>query len=183
MQPKKRLQGFFELISMFGEGVVPVFVLCVMFNLTHKMSMLYMWSAFGLVAYLNSSIFKALYAQPRPYMVSMDIKPSVCRPDFGNPSGHCMVSSFFWITCYLHQYYEVGVKRQRMAVFCTAYIIKMVATVALIVFLMFLALSRVFLGEHSYNQVLFGLEIGTLFAFILHFFVKQWVKDYPKKFS
>ena len=68
-----------------------------------------------------------------------------------------MVSSFFWVTLYLHKYHEVGAPVPRMgSIFCTAYIVKMALTVALILFIMFLALSRVFLGEHSYNQVFFG---------------------------
>jgi hypothetical protein len=33
----------------------------------------------------------------------------------------------------------------------------MMLTVGMVLFFIFLAISRVFLGEHSYNQVLFGL--------------------------
>lgn len=65
------------------------------------------------------------------------------------------------------------------SVFCTAYIIKMAATVAMILFFIFLAISRVYLGEHSYNQVLFGSTLGITFAFILHFKIKPILKAVP----
>lgn len=75
----------------------------------------------------------------------------MCRADFGNPSGHCMTSSFILVTLYLHKYYEVGAKVMIRSVFCTAYIIKMALAGVIAIFLFFLAISRVYLGEHSYN--------------------------------
>jgi hypothetical protein len=90
-----------------------------------------------------------------------------------------MTASFFWLTLYLHKYHEVGVKSRINSIFCTAYIIKMGLTVALALFFIFLAISRVFLGEHSYNQVFFGSQLGIAFAVILHFLVKPIVKKFP----
>lgn len=52
-------------------------------------------------------------------------------------------------------------------------------TVVMALFFIFLAISRVFLGEHSYNQVLFGSQLGIAFAIILHFIVKPRVKKFP----
>jgi len=90
-----------------------------------------------------------------------------------------MTASFFWLTVYLHKYHEVGARQKFNSVFCTAYIVKMILTVALALFLIFLAMSRVFLGEHSYNQVFFGSQLGLAFAASLHFFIKPLVKKFP----
>lgn len=60
-----------------------------------------------------------------------------------------------------------------MSVFCTAYIIKMCLSVALSIYLILMAVSRVYLGAHSWNQVMFGLSLGLAFAFIGHYFVKE----------
>ena len=79
---------------------------------------------------------------------------------------------FFWLTLYLHAYNEVGVKQPRMAVFCTAYIIKMAATCLGVTFLIFMGFSRVYLGALSYNQVIFGATFGAALALIGHFRVK-----------
>ena len=90
-----------------------------------------------------------------------------------------MTACFFWLTLYLHKYHEVGVKSRMNSIFCTAYIIKMGVTVAMVLFFIFLALSRVFLGEHSYNQVFFGSQLGIAFAVVLHFLVKPVLKKLP----
>ena len=145
------MQGFFEGITFLGEGWVPTVALVIVFNLTHKMSALYLWTSFGMICYLNAAILKSLYHEPRPFWVSSDIKPQKCRTDFGNPSGHSMATSFFWVSLYLHYYFEVGQRKKINTIFCTAYIVKMALTATLIIFLMFMALSRVYLGEHSYN--------------------------------
>lgn len=57
----------------------------------------------------------------------------------------------------------------------------MAITASLVIFLMFMALSRVYLGEHSYNQVFYGTQLGLFFAFSLHYLVKPVLKKLPKK--
>ena len=94
-----------------------------------------------------------------------------------------MTASFFWVTVYLHQYYEVGSKVKFNGVLCTAYIIKMALSAALTLFIIFLGLSRVYLGEHSYNQVVFGTSIGIYFAVTLHYLLKPLIKQYPSSIS
>ena len=103
-----------------------------------------------------------------------------CSLGFGNASGHMLNNVFFWLTLYLHAYNEVGVKQPRMAVFCTAYIIKMAATCLGVTFLIFMGFSRVYLGAHSYNQVLFGTMLGATLALIGHFRVKPVFLSLPE---
>ncbi len=108
MQQKKRLYGFFENISFLGEAYIAMVALVFAFNLTNKMSALYLFSSYGFICFINAGFFKMIYHEPRPFWVSEDIKPAKCRGDFGNPSGHVMGSAFFWLTAYLHYYHEVG---------------------------------------------------------------------------
>ena len=65
---------------------------------------------------------------------------------------------------------------------CTAYIIKMAVTAASCVFIIFLGFSRVYLGAHSYNQVIFGFAIGLYFAYAFHFHVKKYYLEQTMKF-
>jgi len=102
-------------------------------------------------------------------------------PDFGNPSGHCMIGSFFYLSLFLYKYYEVGNKAQMRSVFCTAYIIKMAVTCALMIDLIFVCLSRVYLGAHSYDQVIFGTSLGVVLIFILHFFASDRLKNFVQE--
>jgi len=62
MQERKRLQGFFQTITSMGEFKVYMLGLMVVFNTTHKLKALYIVAAFSLESYLNSGVFKQLYA-------------------------------------------------------------------------------------------------------------------------
>lgn len=52
-------------------------------------------------------------------------------------------------------------------------------TIAMFLFFIFLALSRVYLGEHSYNEVLYGLTFGLTLALVMHYFAKIHIKNIP----
>lgn len=54
MQQKKRLHSFFSIITFLGEAYLPLIVLALVYNLTNKMSALYIVSAFGFICYLNT---------------------------------------------------------------------------------------------------------------------------------
>ena len=149
------------------------------FNLMPKPAALYFWCAMSFVYYLMS-LLKSLYAAKRTYWVSDDINADSCVLSFGNPSGHLMCNVFFWLSLYLHLYSEVGVKYPRMSVFCTAYIVKMAATCIGCVFLIFMGFSRVYLGVHSMDQVLFGAILGATLALIGHYKVKPFFLGLPE---
>ena len=44
------------------------------------------------VCVYSLSILKMLYNDPRPYFISDEIKGYGCDSEFGNPSGHAMLS-------------------------------------------------------------------------------------------
>ena len=67
-----------------------------------------------------------------------------------------------------------------MSVFCTEYILKMAASAALLCFFIFLGFSRIYLGASTLNQVIFGVSIGVVFAFIGHFKIKHMFLKMPE---
>ena len=145
-----------------------------------KPAALYFWCAMSFVYFLGN-ILKSMYGEDRPYWVTDDIKATSCHLGFGNPSGHMLNNVFFWLSLYLHQYYEVGVIKPRMSVFCTAYIIKMAVTCIGVTFLIFMGFSRIYLGAHTFNQVLFGTILGITLAYIGHYRVKPRFLEMPEK--
>ena len=144
-----------------------------------KPAALYFWCAMSFIFYLTSQL-QSLYSEKRPYWVTDDIASEMCLVGFGNPSEHLFNNVFFWLTVYLHAYHEVGVKQPRMAVFCTAYIIKMAATCIGVTFLIFMGFSRVYLGAHAINQVIFGVLLAITFALVGHYKVKPIFLDMPE---
>ena len=151
MQKKKRMKQFFLQISFISKVVVVPVTLLLSFNLVNRMSALYIWMSTGFVIYLTF-ILKSIYQEERPYWKDNQIDAEdQCGASFGNPSGHCLITTFVLFTAYLNQYYEVGKKKQFNSIFCTGYIIKMALSAGLVIYTFFLVMSRVYLGQNSYN--------------------------------
>lgn len=99
--------------------------------------------------YLNG-IFKLVFASPRPYWVSTDVKPFAVEPTFGIPSGHAQNAAALWGIM-------AASLRKRWVWF------------AAIVLIFLIGFSRLYLGLHFLHDVLAGWLLGglLLFAFIL----------------
>lgn len=151
MQKKTKMLKFFQMISSLGKGDMILIVYAVLFNVMSKPAALYFACSISFTNYLMNQL-KSLYGEPRPYWVSPVITSfGKCHTGFGNPSGHMINNVFLWYTVYLHFFKDVGIKRKRISIFCTAYIIKMAVTAFLITYIIFMGFSRVYLGAHGYN--------------------------------
>ena len=154
-------------------------LLSLCFNLMPKPASLYFWCG---IAFANFSLnqLKSAYAEPRPYWVSDEIVAANCSASFGNPSGHMLNSSFFWVSLYLHLFHDIGPQSQRWASqFWRKNFIRHIMAVVGCAFLGLLATSRVYLGAHTLNEVLFGTIVGSTWAAIGHFKVKPFFLGLP----
>jgi len=115
-----------------------------------KPAFLYLSCQFAFLNYF-CQLLNLASNQPRPFWVSEDITSDKCYMSLGNPSEKLAANVFLFFSIYLHQYYEVGIPRQRMSVMCTAYIVKMAITCLGSVFLIFLSFSQVYLGANTWN--------------------------------
>jgi membrane-associated phospholipid phosphatase len=97
-------------------------------------------------------IFKLLFAAPRPYWLSGQVKPYLYESSFGIPSGHAQDAVALWGIM------AAGVKK-RWA-WALAFVIAF-----------FVGFSRLYLGVHFVHDVIAGWIIGFL---ILFAFVKFW---------
>jgi hypothetical protein len=176
MQNKHRLKILLLGFAEVGSNATMVVLCALMINLSSKPAALYFWTSLSLVSY-SAQLMKAIYAQPRPYWVSDEIESLKCLNGYGNPSSTLMTSTFAMLTLYLHKYYDIWTVRQRMSVFCTAYIIKMAMTVVIAISLILMSVAKVYEGANTWNQVLFAGLMGAAFAFVGHFRIKQWFYD------
>lgn len=126
----------------------------------------------GLLVISNSAlndIFKVLFALPRPFWISSQVKPLVSVPEtgFGLPSGHAQGAAAFWT----FQALQVpGRKKRALAVGAAAGITVLIA------------LSRFYLGVHFPADALAGAIIGyavlALFASLVDRFA-AWARRLP----
>jgi membrane-associated phospholipid phosphatase len=97
-------------------------------------------------------IFKLLFAAPRPYWLSAEVKPFLYESSFGIPSGHAQDAVAIWGII------ASGVKKRW-------------AWVLAFVIAFLVGFSRLYLGVHFLHDVLAGWLIGFL---ILFAFLKFW---------
>ena len=90
-------------------------------------------------------------------------------------------TAFVLFSLFLHKYNEIGIVKERMSVMCTGYIIKMALMAGGSVYMIFMGFSRVYLGAHSYNQVLFGATFGTVLAVICYYQLKSYYLAQPDR--
>jgi membrane-associated phospholipid phosphatase len=109
--------------------------------------------------YLNS-ILKMLFAAPRPFWVSAQVKPFLYENSFGIPSGHAQNSAAF-----------TGV--------VASWVNRPWVWVVAILLTFFIGFSRLYLGVHFVPDILAGWVIGYLLLFLfLRFWnpVAAWVR-------
>jgi membrane-associated phospholipid phosphatase len=99
-----------------------------------------------------NDVFKILFADPRPYWISTDVKAYANESSFGVPSGHSQTAVAVWG---MIAYY---VNRRWVWFACVAVMV-------------LIGLSRMYLGVHFPSDVLIGWLIGGILLFC---FIKFW---------
>lgn len=98
---------------------------------------------------------KIWYGDARPFWISGEVWAYKCSLGYGNPSGHSLMTIGMALLLAL-DYQKEGRGKQ-------------VAIAAAILFGLLTAYTRVILGVHSIDQVVFGLSIGTWLAIAFEF--------------
>jgi membrane-associated phospholipid phosphatase len=103
---------------------------------------------------------KMFYAEARPYFITSDIEPlGECTAGFGNPSGHSMFSVMWAFLLHLHIF--------------EGFITSVFAHVSLYFittpFAFLVAFSRLYVGVHSLNQIVYGSLLGFYLALYMHY--------------
>ena len=130
-------------------------------------------------------ILKSLYSNPRPFW---DIynqesekenlpEPTECDGEFGNPSGHSLLSIYLLILWHLFTnskfYNEIeGVKKT---------VIKYITLVLSIICILCVIYSRINRQIHSFNQILFGVLLGIA-VFFTFCYILEFDKISPEEF-
>ena len=104
-------------------------------------------------------------------MSSNKIFPYICELSFGSPSHEAMNGIAFFIGMSLYTY-EMFDKQEtevtpKQKTWC--FLLSMIAMVLLFLF----CVQGIFTGSNSFEEVIYGIEIGIYIALISHFYVKD----------
>ena len=122
---------------------------------------IFLSSCFGFV----NNFLKQAFHDPRPYFEYSEVESWSCSLGFGNPSGHAMwcMGATAAIAMDIMRSNPHG-----KCMYITAFIISLWIGVSV-------SWTRVIMGAHSVDQVLFGSLIGLWLAFTLEFIVRKWM--------
>ena len=150
---------FWNFISYFGiAGVTfPIFAIIFLF---FPLSSSFLTLQVLIYSIYITNTFKIIYRNARPYWKS-DLLDVVCNSGYGNPSGHSVTSTAYYLTLphiiTNSEYFKRKIKGKilRIIIFCLFMILG-----ALVI------ISRVILAAHSINQVIYGFTLGFGIYFI-----------------
>jgi membrane-associated phospholipid phosphatase len=157
-----------EFISHLGNTGVFIPIILIVYNFAniYKTYILLMTI---LLSTMFISILKMLYISPRPFWKNQKIEIFGCEGGWGNPSGHSLASTAFYLT-FWHIIFECHALRNNK-------ILKRISLAATILFIFTIMLSRTFVGAHSINQILFGFLIGFGIYFFIFYVLCVKVND------
>ena len=123
-----------------------------------------------------TSFLKLIYKNPRPVWTTNEIIDFSCHTSYGNPSGHSLESMAVYLSLW-----EIAVNSNKF--FNNKKILKYILFIFTLLLILSIAISRVLIGVHSINQILFGLSLGVLFFFALKFLIFDGDLNSENKFK
>lgn len=159
----------FQIFSMLGTLLaICAFVLFLLFY-NRKLALCYLMS-YGFV-FVTVSILKSLVARDRPFAVCEEIELiGKISSDYSFPSGHtaCSMAIAIFLGAFLFEKYKDKSSRTWIVVCLTIYVL-------------LVALSRMYLGAHYLTDVLAAMAISAVICAIglvvMKIFIKKGKKD------
>ncbi len=143
---------FFELISYFSNYFGFIFLFLILFIFIDKKYSIFFGITYGIGIGLNF-LFKNLINRPRPYEVDPSIINKIPALGKSFPSGHSVSATI--IVCFVLYYIWSKYKSKT---------IRAISTVLCALFIIFVGLSRMYLGQHYLSDVIAGISFGITYS-------------------
>ena len=159
---------FFNIISILGNGVLIGLGLFFIFCYYSLVQTIVICAGLILIVYFHD-VLKLIYNDPRPFWLNTILFQGECEISYGNPSGHSLIGFYFYLSLTYYLCQSVFKKYNSLIKF-SIYLFSFL-------FAALTAFSRLVLGVHSLDQVLYGSFLG-IFAFLIFTFVFK-IYDMP----
>ena len=152
---------------------IPVLIVLCFFTLIKS----YIFLTFFIFCLQFHSLMKVWYGSKRPFWERPSLYKGLCDGGFGNPSGHSITTAFLYLSLFI---YFKETKR-----LYKKYLILIIILIIFLAWIIIIILSRIILGLHSVNQVIYGATLGviiSLFVFTMFKIHRMPVSVYKKFF-
>ncbi len=195
-------------ITYLGEGYAAAIIFGISFFVTSRDKAFYILFVHAVATTVNKNL-KIIYRNPRPYMVNSELIAFGCSTSFGNPSGHSSLSACLYTSMFLlffHDHVDHYKEYRRNQSFVRSAKEPLIGKNAdeetqevadykdilsklkyygclliVIITVICVGLSRVALGVHSFNQILYGWSYGVWLAFFLFHFARPPLQIHIKR--
>ena len=149
---------FFRFITVVGcDYFIAISLVIIFLGFSFIQTIVYF---FGItLSIYMQSLMKIIYGDSRPFMERQELFKGICDGGFGNPSGHALVSFFIYLVL-IHYIMNHKFFNEKI-------IIKILLISILVTLLLLVVFSRIILGIHSINQIIFGSLLGIWIFLIL----------------
>ena len=152
---------FCHFMSFLGRGGLSGLCLLFVFCYFPLNKAIILLICFILVFCLHN-LLKLIYRDPRPFWINTNLYKGSCETSYGNPSGHCINSIFFFLS---FSYYICMLDKIKNKL-----IYKVIIYFISIFISVLIAFSRLVLGVHTLDQVFYGITIG-IWLFLISTYV------------
>ena len=159
------LLNFIEnIFSMLGNPIIIYTIIGVQYFYVKQRIRTIVHLTYLMIGLYFMVVLKQAFQESRPFWfnTSINILEWFCPTDFGNPSGHSFIA-FAMYEPFLSDF--VGTGKQRLYLFIWGFIAVLVV------------ISRMYLGAHSFDQVVYGSLIGLSFLVIYRFWLQEFLYD------
>jgi membrane-associated phospholipid phosphatase len=159
------LLNFIEnIFSMLGNPIVIYAIIGVQYLYVKQRIRTIVHLTYLMIGLYFMVVLKQAFQESRPFWFNTNIKilEWFCPTDFGNPSGHSFIA-FAMYEPLLSDF--LGTGKQRLYLFVWGFIAVLVV------------ISRMYLGAHSFDQVVYGSLIGLSFLVIYRFWLQEFLYD------
>mgnify|MGYP002625668217 CR=1 FL=1 len=165
---------FWKVMSVFGTASITFPVFFVIFLFFPISSSFLTLQSLIYSAYLTN-LLKIIYRNGRPYWES-ELLDVVCNSGYGNPSGHSVTSTAYYLTLphivTNFPFFSRDIKGR---------IVKFIIFILFIILAVLVMCSRVILAAHAINQVLYGFTLG-LGIYLVLIYILSYHTYSPDKF-
>lgn len=174
--------NFFKFISLFGSQELQAALVILVYAFASR-KLLIKFLAVMFAAQVSNTYLKLIYHNPRPYYSSDEIVAMNCSRGYGNPSGHCLLTTAVYGTLWLLVFGPPYGKtttffprpwQRQLAKWITFFLI--VATCVLTFF------ARMYLGSHSLNQTIYGATLGLWVVYTFGVVLPPYIDSHYEHF-
>ena len=162
---EKLFKNFWKFISVLGTAAIILSLFFIIF-ITHPLNYSFLFLHSIIYSSFLTNFLKVIYSNSRPYWIKPEEIYIACNGGYGNPSGHSDSSVCVYLSL-VHILTDFKIFKTKKG-----FIYKIILYAFFIIIILLIMISRIMLGAHSIDQVIYGGTLGLGLYYFLFYILK-----------